>query len=158
MAKTLVALIASLCIAFTAAAAQPKADAKKAAPRPAWTELTPAQQQVLAPLQPEWEQLDTTRRKKWIAIANRYPTMKPAQQQRLQKRMQEWAQLTPEERKAARDRYRTLKNLPPQERREVKQKWQEYQQSVAPPPTPAPAAPAAGAPATPAPEAPPGAN
>ena len=146
MAKTLVALIASLCIAFTAAAAQPKADAKKAAPRPAWTELTPAQQQVLAPLQPEWEQLDTTRRKKWVAIANRYPTMKPAEQQRLQKRMQEWAKLTPEERKAARDRYRTLKNLPPQERREVKQKWQEYQQSVAPPPPPP-------APVTPAPDA-----
>src|SRR5215216_1759789 len=109
MAKTLVALIASLCIAFSAAAAQTKADAKKAAPKPGWTELTPAQQQVLAPLQGDWEQLDTTRRKKWVSIANRYPTMKPAEQQRLQKRMQEWAQLTPEERRAARARYQTLK-------------------------------------------------
>src|SRR5919112_3112569 len=108
MAKTLVALIVSLCIAFSAAAAQSKADAKKVAPKPAWTELSPAQQQVLAPLQPEWEQLDTTRRRKWVAIANRYPTMKPAEQQRLQKRMQEWAKLTPEERKAARARYRDL--------------------------------------------------
>jgi hypothetical protein len=143
MAKTLVALIASLCIAFSAAAAQTKADAKKAAPKPAWTELTPVQQQVLAPLQGEWEQLDTTRRKKWISIANRYATMKPADQQRLQKRMQEWAQLTPEERRAARERYQTLKKLPPQQRREVREKWQEYQQSVAPP---APAA----APETPA--------
>ena len=136
MAKTLVALIASLCIAFSAAAAQTKADAKKAAPKPAWTELTPAQQQVLAPLQSDWEQLDSTRRKKWVAIANRYPTMKPAEQQRLQKRMQEWAQLTPEERRAARERYQSLKKLPPQQRREVREKWQEYQQSVAPPAPP----------------------
>jgi Skp family chaperone for outer membrane proteins len=150
MAKTLAALIVSLCIAFSAAAAQSKPDAKKAAPKPAWTELSAAQQQVLAPLQSDWEQLDTTRRKKWVAIANRYPTMKPDEQQRLQKRMQEWAQLTPEERKAARARYQTLKKLPPQQRKEVREKWQEYQQSVAPP---------APAPAAPAPEtAPPGTN
>ena len=142
MAKTLLALIASLCIAFSAAAAQPKADAKKAAPKPAWTELTPAQQQVLNPLQAEWEQLDSTRRKKWVAIANRYHTMKPADQQRLQKRMQEWAQLTPEERRAARERYQSLKKLPPQQRREVREKWQEYQQSVSPPAPPASEAPA----------------
>ena len=138
MAKTLVALIAALCIAFSAAAAQTKADAKKAAPKPAWTELTPVQQQVLAPLQSDWEQLDSTRRKKWVAIANRYATMKPADQQRLQKRMQEWAQLTPDERRAARERYQSLKKLPPQQRREVREKWQEYQQSVT---QPAPAAP-----------------
>jgi hypothetical protein len=136
MAKTLVALIASLCIAFSAAAAQTKTDAKKATPKPAWTELSPAQQQVLAPLQGDWDQLDTTRRKKWLAIANRYSTMKPAEQQRLQKRMQEWAQLTPEERRAARERYQSLKKLPPQQRREVREKWQEYQQSVAPPAPP----------------------
>jgi hypothetical protein len=142
MAKTLLVLIAALCIAFSAAA-QTKADAKKA-PNPGWSELTPAQQQVLAPLQADWEQLDTTRRKKWIAIADRYPTMKPAQQQRLQKRMHEWAQLTPEERRAARERYQTLRKLPPEQRREVKEKWQERR---SPPP-----------PAAPAPETPAGAN
>jgi hypothetical protein len=147
MAKTLVALIVSLCIAFSAAAAQSKPDAKKPS-RPAWTELTAAQQQVLAPLQSEWEQLDTTRRKKWVDIANRYPTMKQAQQQRFQKRMQEWAQLTPEERRVAREQYRALKKIPPKERKE---KWKEYQQSVAPSeaPSAAPSAPA---------EAPTGAN
>ena len=57
MAKTFVALIVWLCIAFPAAAAQSKTDTKKPV-RPAWSELTPAQQQVLAPLQAEWEQLD----------------------------------------------------------------------------------------------------
>ena len=78
MAKTLVALIASICIALSAAAAETKSQPKKPS-RPTWSELTPPQQQVLAPLQSHWDQLDSTRRKKWVAIANRYPTMKPAQ-------------------------------------------------------------------------------
>jgi hypothetical protein len=137
MVKTLVALITSLCIAFSAVAAQSKPEAKKVA-KPAWTELTPAQQQVLAPVQGEWEQLDTTRRKKWVSIANRYPTMKPAEQERLQKRMQEWAKLTPAERKVAREKYQTLKKQPPQKRDEVKRRWEEYEQSRTPAPAPAP--------------------
>ena len=136
MVKTLVALIASLCIAFSAIAAQTKSDSKRVA-KPGWTELTSAQQQVLAPLQPEWDQLDTTRRKKWISIADRYPTMKPAQQERLKKRMQEWAKLTPAERKVAREKYQTLKTQPRQKRDEVKRRWQEYEQSRAPVPEPA---------------------
>ena len=143
MAKTLLALIASLCIAFSATAAQTKPDAKKA-PRPTWTELTPAQKQVLAPVQPDWDQLDTTRRKKWVAIADRYPTMKPSEQERLQKRMQEWAKLTPDERRAARERYQTLRKLPPDQRKEVREKWKEYSQSVAPASAPAEPAPAEG--------------
>jgi hypothetical protein len=137
MVKTLVALIVSLCIACSAVAAQSKPPAKKQA-KPAWAELTPAQQQVLAPLQPEWEQLDSPRRKKWLSIADRYPTMKPAQQERLQKRMQEWVSLTPEERKAARENYQRLKSQPRQKRDEVKKRWEEYEQSRTPsepPPT-----------------------
>jgi hypothetical protein len=135
MVKTLAALIVSVCIAFSAIAAQSKVDKKIA--RPAWTELTPPQQQVLAPLQMEWEQLDTTRRKKWVSIADRYRTMKPPEQERLQKRMQEWAKLTPAQRKAAREKYQTLKKNP-QKRDEVKRRWEEYEQSRATPPAGAP--------------------
>jgi hypothetical protein len=137
MVKTLAALIACLCIAFSAAAAQSKPDAKKPA-RPDWVELTPAQQQVLAPLQSEWAQLDTRRRKKWVAIADRYPTMKPAEQERLTKRMQDWAKLTPEQRRAAREKYQTLKKQPPQKRNEVARQWQQYEQLRTAPATPAP--------------------
>jgi hypothetical protein len=139
MAKTLFALIVWLCLASCAVAAQSPPEAKKAA-KPGWTELTPAQQQVLAPLQPEWEQLDTLRRKKWVSIADRYPKMKPAEQDRLKKRMQEWAQLTPDERRAAREKYQNLKKQPPQKRDEVKRRWQEYEQSKTPAPAPTPAA------------------
>jgi Spy/CpxP family protein refolding chaperone len=131
MAKTLFALMVSLCLAFPVAAAQSKTESKKPA-KPAWTELTPSQQQVLAPLAGEWERMDTTRRRKWIAIAERYPKMKPQEQQRLQARMKEWAALTPEQQRAAREKYQRVKKLPPEKRKEVKQQWQEYQQSLAP--------------------------
>lgn len=130
MAKALAALIVALCIAFPAHAAQGKADAKKAV-RPAWTELTPAQQKVLAPLEPEWSSLDATRRKKWVTVADRYPKMKPEEQQRLQKRMADWVKLTPEQRQAARKKFQTVQKLPPEKRREVAAQWQRYQRSLA---------------------------
>ena len=130
MAKALAALIIALCLAFPAAAAQSKTDAKKPV-RPEWTELTPAQQKVLAPLQPEWKDLDATRRKKWVTIADRYPKMKPEEQQRLQKRMADWVKLTPEQRQAARKKYQAVQKLPPEKRREVAAQWQRYQRSLA---------------------------
>ena len=71
MAQALLALILGLALAAPVAAAQVKSDAKKPA-GPAWSELKPAQQQVLAPLASEWEKLDATRRKKWVEIADRY--------------------------------------------------------------------------------------
>ena len=76
MAQALVALILALALAAPVAAAQPKADAKKSS-GPAWSELKPAQKQVLAPLASEWEKMDATRRKNWVAIADRYPKMTP---------------------------------------------------------------------------------
>jgi hypothetical protein len=158
MAKTLIALIAALCIAFPAFAAQSRTAQKKEA-KPAWTELSTAQQQILAPLAGEWNDLDTTRRRKWVAIANRYPKMKPQEQLRLQKRMKEWVALTPEQRRVAREKYQTVQKLPTAKRKDVRQQWKEYQQSLAaqpeispsdppaPPDTAAPETPAA-APAT----------
>lgn len=130
MAKTLFSLIVALCLAFPVAAAQSKTESKKPA-KPAWTELTAAQRQVLAPIAGEWETLDTTRRKKWVVIAEKYPKMTPSQQQRLQTRMKAWAALAPEQRQAAREKYRTVKKLPPDKRKEVKLKWWQYQKSLA---------------------------
>ena len=131
MAQAFVALTVWLCLAFPAVAAQAnKADTKKPV-RPAWSELKPEQQKILAPLSTEWEKMDTTRRKKWVAIADRYPKMKPQEQQRLQKNMAAWVKLTPEERKAAREKYQTLQKLPPDKRRQVAAQWKQYQQSLA---------------------------
>lgn len=135
MAKTAVALIVWLCIALSAVAAQPAKQSAKPV-RPAWSELTGAQQQVLAPLAADWGNMDANRRKKWVTIANRYPKMKPAEQQRLQKRMKDWAALTPAQREAARKRYREYKKkLTPEQRRAMSKQYQEYKNSLAQPET-----------------------
>jgi hypothetical protein len=125
--KAVLSLILSLCVGFAAAQDTDAAGkaAQKRAPRPLWSELSPKQQAVLAPLAADWEHLDTTRRKKWVTIANRYPKLKSEEQARLQERMQAWAKLTPEQRRVARDNYRALNQIPPAERGEVKQKWRQ---------------------------------
>lgn len=139
MAKAPLKLIGGLLLAFAlglSAYAQqspsdaPVAVAKTKSPRPHWSELSPKQQAVLAPLAADWEALDTTRRKKWVTIANRYPKMKPDEQVRLQRRMQAWAALTPAERRVARENYKVLRQTPrPQQPGELRQKWDQHNQS-----------------------------
>src|SRR5437016_4917526 len=98
MAKALIAIaLALLCVTF--------AHASPAKKQPNWNELNADQQQILAPLQNDWDQLEPVRKRKWLGIAKRYPKMKPEEQQRVQKRMQTWARLTPEQRRAARERH-----------------------------------------------------
>lgn len=132
MVKAALTLIVCFCLSLPAFAQTGQKKNGNQPARPAWAELSPRQQHVLAPLADEWEALDTLRRKKWVTIANRFPKMKPAEQQRLQRRMQEWAKLTPEQRRVAREKYRTLKQLPPTQRQEVSQKWQQYRQTLTP--------------------------
>ena len=64
-------------------------------PQPAWSQLTTQQKIILAPLANEWEGMENVRKKKWLGIADRYPSMKPDEQLRTQERMREWARLTP---------------------------------------------------------------
>ena len=147
MAKALAALTLWLCIALSAFAAT--ADKKQ----PDWPQLTPEQQQILAPLSDDWKNLDDRRRKKWLLLAKRYPKMKPEEQQRLQTQMQDWAKLTPQQRRVARENYKKLVKQPPEKREVVKQKWQEHQKqaqpgavkAAPPPPAAAPAPPVAPA-------------
>jgi len=121
MAKALAVLTLWLCIALSAFAAT--ADKRQ----PDWAQLTPEQQQVLAPLSGDWKKLSERQRKKWLLLAKRYPTMKPEEQQRLQTQMQEWVKLTPKQRRVARENYKKLAKQPPEKRAVVKKEWQEYQ-------------------------------
>lgn len=105
--------------------AQPAANSPQAAARPLWSELSPAQQQALAPLAGEWDKLDTLRKNKWLAIGNRYAKMKPAEQQRMQERMRDWVTLTPEQRRIARESYARAKRLGPEQK---SAQWEQYQQ------------------------------
>lgn len=114
------AVLVSALLVASAYAAPPKGG-------PSWEQLTPQQQQILAPIQSEWASLDATRKRKWLGITKRYPSMTEKEQARLQERMREWVKLTPEERQAARARYREFKSMPPDDRRTVRRKWEDYQ-------------------------------
>jgi len=107
MAKALFAVALWLCTSLSVLAATPQ---KKP---PTWGELTQEQQQILAPLAGDWDNLEPVRKRNWIGIAKRYPKMKPDEQARVQRRMQAWVKLTPKERQAARERYKKMEKLPP---------------------------------------------
>jgi hypothetical protein len=93
--------------------------------RPLWTELTPAQQQALAPLASEWNKLDSNHKTKWLAIGKKYASLSPELQQRMHQNMTDWAKLTPEQHSIARDSYARAKKLNPEQKNE---QWQQYQQ------------------------------
>jgi hypothetical protein len=99
--------------------------ASKSDVKPLWTELTPTQQQILGPLAPEWNKLDSNHKSKWLAISNKYPTMTPEKQQRFQANIHSFANLTPEQRRVARESYARAKKLEPEQKTA---KWEQYQQ------------------------------
>jgi len=92
---------------------------------PPWSALSGARQQALAPLQGEWQALDTYRKKKWLAISDKFDTMTPEQQARSQSRMREWVALKPEQRRLARESYLQSKKLDPVQKTA---KWERYEQ------------------------------
>ncbi|OYV38847.1 MAG: hypothetical protein B7Z83_03190 [Thiomonas sp. 20-64-5] len=97
--------------------------AQAAEAAPSWKQLSPAQQQILSPLQADWHKFDHDRKKKWLDIATRYPAMSPEQQKILQRRMNEWAHLSPEKRRLARETFLSTGKAPLQSRREA---WEAY--------------------------------
>ncbi|MDY7578451.1 DUF3106 domain-containing protein [Herbaspirillum sp. RTI4] len=95
------------------------------ATKPAWSELTPAQKQGLAPLAAEWDKIESSRKEKWLVIGNRYASMTTTDQQRVQERMREWLKLTPGQRKAVRENYSRAQKLDAEQKNT---QWKEYLQ------------------------------
>ena len=89
-----------------------------------WNELTESQRSILNPLAEMWDSLEETRKKKWLAVAQSYPTRTPAEQKNIQSRMAEWAALPRAERESARLNFTETKKLPPTQRTA---EWEAYQ-------------------------------
>jgi Protein of unknown function (DUF3106) len=88
-----------------------------------WSSLSQSQKSALKPLESEWNQIEPTRKTKWLEIANKFPTMPAAEQARIQARMADWAQMTPKERGQARMNFKEAQQVPAQER---KARWEAY--------------------------------
>lgn len=116
---------AAAALAAPVGATPPAPARSPAATKPLWSELTPGQQQALAPLADEWDKLDSLRKHKWLVIGNKYGKMAPDEQRRVQERMRDWVKLTPEQRRIARESYARTKKLNPDQK---SAQWQQYQQ------------------------------
>ncbi|GGY32532.1 DUF3106 domain-containing protein [Pseudoduganella albidiflava] len=117
-----------------------------------WQDLTPAQQEALAPLKSGWDDLGPVRKQKWLEIAGRYASMKPTEKKRMLERMRAWTEMSPEERKAVRENYARAQRavggkkaaqweeylqLSDEEKRKLAKAGTAKKQQVAKPPTPA---------------------
>ena len=96
---------------------------------PAWSQLTPSQQQALAPLASSWNTgMSEPQKRKWLEISKNYGALTPQAQATLNSRMNEWVALSPQQRAQARLNFgKTLelsRQLTPEEK---KSKWEAYQ-------------------------------
>jgi hypothetical protein len=89
-----------------------------------WKNLNASQRQALAPLSREWDSIDLPRRRKWMEIATRFPTLPADEQSRVQERMTTWANLSTTERSQARIGYQQAKQIDAGSRQA---KWEAYQ-------------------------------
>jgi hypothetical protein len=106
----------------------PVAAPKAVTSRPSWPELTPTQQQALAPLALSWNTLSEVQKRKWLEISKNYPALSPEGQATMHSRMNEWVTLSHQQRAQARLNFgktkELSKELTPEEK---KAKWQTYQ-------------------------------
>jgi hypothetical protein len=129
-----VAIVATACFVLNMPSAfaqtTPTASSSKAPAIPekkpdgTWDGLKPAQQQILAPLESDWDYMHPDSRKKWIQVSNIYPKMSKQDQERLQSRMASWSSLSQKERRIARENYLSSLQFPAEKKAEA---WSAYQ-------------------------------
>ena len=91
---------------------------------PGWQNLSPAQQQALAPLRQDWSGIDATRKQKWLEVAGRFDKMPSTEKARIQQRMAEWARLPVDERMRVRQQFQESRRISADERQA---RWLQYQ-------------------------------
>jgi hypothetical protein len=99
------------------------APANPAASTPRWIDLTLSQQESLMPLVDTWNTLDQSQKRKWIALAQNYPSLAAPEQAKLHSRMEKWAVLNPSKREQARLNFSRTKIIASPERAS---NWEAY--------------------------------
>ena len=86
--KNLVRLLAFLLVLLSSIAVEgAQTPLKDVSKQPSWSQLSPEQQKILAPIEKEWIELPDDQRQRLIAAAKRYPKMTAAEQERFTKRL-----------------------------------------------------------------------
>ena len=92
--------------------------------KPAWKDLTPAQQEALQPLAPHWAWLSEERKRKWLVISKNYQTLPADEQAKMHRRMSKWVTLSQQQRTQARRNFKEIKALTPAQKTA---EWEAYQ-------------------------------
>jgi hypothetical protein len=93
---------------------------------PTWAQLSPTQQQKLAPLAPHWDQMSASRRVRALERLERkarWDAMTPEQREKLREGARNFRDLPPELREKMRLSMATLRQLPEAERKELFRLW-----------------------------------
>ncbi|GAB3478101.1 hypothetical protein GCM10011496_21080 [Polaromonas eurypsychrophila] len=110
------------------AAAPAKTIVAQAFTGPGWTELSPAQRDILQPLASAWPSLSQSHKRKWLEMARSYGSLPADEQTKMQGRMKEWVALSPQQRIEARLNFAKTKELSKElTAEEKKAKWEAYQ-------------------------------
>jgi hypothetical protein len=70
-----------------------------------WSELTPAEQELLRKHRKRWSEYSSEEQDRIREGASRYMRMSPEEQRRVREKQQQYQQLTPEQRRELRQRY-----------------------------------------------------
>jgi hypothetical protein len=91
---------------------------------PGWEVLNTPQKLALYPLAERWALLSEVQKKRWLALAQTFPTLPKQEQEKLHDRMTEWASLSAQQRNQARLNYADSNRLA---RDNKLAQWQAYQ-------------------------------
>ena len=124
---TVAAIAATVLFAPVQAQTAPagKAAAAAKATKPAWSELTAAQKEALAPLAKDWNGFDGDRKQKWLEVAKKYPHLSADGKARMHQRMAEFVKLSPEQRRNVRENFRKAYELPIDQRQALIQEYKD---------------------------------
>lgn len=89
-----------------------------------WKGLNPKQQELLAPVQSEWNTMSGAQKARWIKVGKKYEQESPENQAKMRERVGSWAKLSPSEKSLARENYQALKE---RKRGERNSSWNSYQ-------------------------------
>lgn len=100
------------------------ADAAVPTPGPVWNGLTAAQRLALHPLAERWPFLSELQKRRWLVLAQSFPSLPEPEQSKLHDRMTEWANLSAQQRNQVRLNFTTANKLAPDNKRA---QWEAYQ-------------------------------
>lgn len=91
-----------------------------------WSQLSPAQRDVLSPLREKWNQLPPHRQQHLLHRAERWSRLPPARRAQIRERIRQWQRMTPQQRAEARRNMRRYRQLTPRQREELHQAYRRF--------------------------------